>query len=55
MVCNECEESCEFTNVNENYIAHGKCWNCYSGYDKQQLTMVSIFDYLRDNHTDKQF
>ena len=55
MVCNECEESCEFTNVNESYIAHGKCWNCYSGYSKRQLTMDSIFDYLRDNHTDKQF
>ena len=55
MVCNECGGSCEFTHVNENYIAHGKCRNCYSGYSKHQLSVLNDFDNLRSNHTDEQF
>ena len=59
MACNECEEEvCEFTHINEDYVAHRKCRNCYSGYSKNQLTVDSIlsnFVNLRDNHTDKQF
>ena len=55
MVCNECGGSCEFTHVNEDYVAHGKCRNCYLGHSKHQLTVDSIFDDLRDNHTDEQF
>ena len=31
MPCNLCRESCEFTHVDENYVAHGKC-NIYAGY-----------------------
>ena len=34
MVCNVCGESCEFTHVDKDYVAHGKCRNCYSGYSK---------------------
>ena len=37
MDCEECRESWEFTHINEDYIAHGKCRNCYSGYSKRQL------------------
>ena len=55
MVCNECGESCEFTHVNGDYIAHGKCRNCYSGKRKLQLRILDNFDNLRDNHTDEQF
>ena len=32
MVCGNCGGSCKFTHVNEDYIAHGKCGNCYSEY-----------------------
>ena len=55
MVCNECGGSCEVTDVNEDYVAHGKCSNCYTGYSKRQLTVDSIFDNRRDNRTDEQF
>ena len=55
MVCNECGGSCEVTDVNEDYVAHGKCRNCYTGYSKCQLTVDSIFDNRRDNRTDEQF
>ena len=34
MSCNVCEESCEFIHVDENYVTHGKCKDCYSGYGK---------------------
>ena len=55
IVCDECGGSCEFINVNEDHTAHGKCSNCCSGYSKRQLTMDSVFNYLRYNHTDEQF
>ena len=58
MVCDNCRGSCELTHIDEDYIAHGKCKNCYSGYSKRQLNMDSIYRYsasLRANHTDKQF
>ena len=60
MVChnNECEGSCEITNVHENYVAHGKCKDCYSGYSKCQLNKNFIFDNflnLRVSHNDEQF
>ena len=42
MVCNECGGSCEFNHVNEDYIAHGKCRYCYSGYSKDQLSKLTI-------------
>ena len=54
IVCNECGGSCEFTHVNEDYIAHGKCRNCI-GYGKRQLNILNDFDNLRNNHTVKQF
>ena len=55
MVCNECGGSCEFTHVNKDYVAHGKCRNCYSGYSKRQLNILNDFDNLRDGHTGEQF
>ena len=55
MSCNECGESCEITHVCENYVAHGKCKNCYSGYGKRQLSVNSNFDNLRVSHNDEQF
>ena len=55
MVRNECGGSCEFTHVNEDYVAHGKCRNCYSGYSKHQLNIPNDFGNLRDDHTDEQF
>ena len=55
MLCNECGESCEFTHVDEYYVAHGKCRNCYSGYSKRQLSVNSEFDNLRVSHNDEQF
>ena len=55
MVCNVCEESCEFTHVDEYYVAHGKCRNCYSGYSERQLSVNSNFDNLKVGHNDEQF
>ena len=60
MVCNdnECEGSCEITHVDENYVAQGKCKDCYSGYSKRQLNKNFIFDNflnLRVSHNDEQF
>ena len=55
MSCNKCKESCEFTHVDEYYVAHGKCRNCYSGYSKRQLSVNSNFDSLRVSHNDEQF
>ena len=58
MVCNLCEESCEITHVDEYYVAHGKCKDCYSGYSKRQLNKDSIFNNflnLRVSHNDEQF
>ena len=54
--CNECRESCEITHI--DYVAHGKCRNCYSGYSKHQLNKYFIFDdfdNLRVGHNDEQF
>ena len=56
--CNECGNSCEITHIDENYIARGKCKDCYSGYSKRQLNKNFIFDNflnLRVSHNDKQF
>ena len=53
MVCDNYRGSCELTHIDENYIAHGKHRNCYSGYSKGQLNVDSIFrDFanLRANH-----
>ena len=55
MVCNVCGESCEFTHIDEDYIAHGKCRNCCSGYSKRQLSANSNFEDLRVSHNDEQF
>ena len=58
MFCNECGGSCEFTHINKEYVSHGNCRNCYSGYSKHQLSVNSIFDdfdNLRVNHNDEQF
>ena len=57
MSCNICGESCDLTHIDEDYIAHGKCKKCYSGYSKHQLDKVSIlndFDNLRVGHNDEQ-
>ena len=35
MPCNECGGSSEITHIYEDYVAHGKCKNCYSGYSKR--------------------
>ena len=58
MVCDNCKGSCELTHIDEDYIDHRKCRNCYSGYSKRQLNVDSIyraFADLRANHTDEQF
>ena len=58
MPCNVCGESCEITHKDEDYIAHGKCKKCYSGYSKHQPNKYSIFDdfdNLRVGHDDEQF
>ena len=58
MPCNEYIESCEITHIDEDYVAHGKCKKCYSGYSKRQLNKNSIFGNflnLRDSHNDEQF
>ena len=58
MPYNECGESCEITHIDEDYVAHGKCKNCYSGYNKRQLNKYFIFynfDNLRVGHNDEQF
>ena len=55
MSCNVCVESCEFTHVDEYDVAHGKCRNCYSGYNKCQISVNSEFDNLRVSHNDEQF
>ena len=58
MSCNVCRESCKFTNMDKNYVALGKCKDCYSGYSKHQLKKYFIFDNfdnLRVGHNDKQF
>ena len=60
MACNdnECEGSCEITHIDENYFAHGKCKDCYSGYSQHQLNKNFIFDNflnLRVSHNDEQF
>ena len=50
MVSNNCQESCNITHIDEDYITHGKCKECYSGYSKRQLNKDSIlndFDNLR--------
>ena len=51
-------KSCEFTHIDEDYVAHGKCKRCYSGYSELQLNKDSIlndFDSLRVAHNDQQF
>ena len=58
MICDECKGHCEITHIGEDYVAHGKCKNCYSGYSKRQLNKNSIFDNflnLRVSHNDEQF
>ena len=45
----------EEVHVNEDYVVHGKCENCYSGYSKRQLNVLNNFDNLRSYHSDKQF
>ena len=55
MLCNVCGESCKFTHIDEDYVAHGKCRNCYSGYSKCQLPANSELDNLRVSHNDEQF
>ena len=58
MLCNLCGESCEFTHIDEDYVAHGKCKNCYLGCSKHQLNKNSIFGNflnLRVSHNDEQF
>ena len=58
MPCNECGESCEITHMDEDYVAHGKCRNCYSRYSKHQLNKYFIFDdfdNLRVGHNAEQF
>ena len=58
IVCDLCGESCKFTHVDEDYVTHGKCRDCYSGYSKCQLNMNVIlkdFNNLRVSHNDEQF
>ena len=53
IVCNGCGGSCEFTHIDEGYVAHGKC-PC-SGHSKRQLSILNNIDNLRNNHADEQF
>ena len=55
MSCNVCGESCQFTHVDEYYVAYGKCRNCYSEYSKHHLSVNFNFDNLRVSHNDEQF
>ena len=58
MVCNECKDSCNLTHIDEDYVAHGKCKNCYSGYSKGELNKNSFlndFDNLGVGHNDEHF
>ena len=58
MVYNECKGDCEITYIDEDYVAHEKCRDCYSGYSKCHLNKDYIFDNflnLRVSHNDKQF
>ena len=58
MYCDLCEESCEVTHIDKDYVAHGKCKKCYSGYSKRQLNKYFIFDNfdnLNVGHNDEQF
>ena len=58
MFCNVCEESCKITHIDEDYVTHGKCRDCYSGYSKHPLNKNSIFDdfiNLRVSHNDEKF
>ena len=58
MNCNLCGEGCEITQIDEDYIAHGKCKKCYSGYSKSQLNKYFIFynfDNLRVDRNNEQF
>ena len=58
MPCNECGESCKITHIDEDYVAHRKCENCYSGCSNCQLNKYFIFynfDNLRVGHNDEQF
>ena len=55
MFYNECGGSCEFTHIDKDYVAYGKCRNCYSGCGQHQLSVNSIFDNLRVSHNDEKF
>ena len=55
MVCNLCKESCEITHTDENYIAHGKCKDCYSGQSNRQLNRNFIFDNGLDYYSEREF
>ena len=37
MKCATCSKDCKFTHIDSDYVAHGKCKNCSSGYSKRKL------------------
>ena len=42
MKCNICENSCKMSDVDENYVAHAKYEQCYSGGARKQLDGVAL-------------
>ena len=44
MKCATCSKDCEFTQIDSDYVAHGKCKNSCSGYSKRQLNREEIYE-----------
>ena len=44
MKCATCSKDCEFTHIDSDYVAHGKCKNCCSGYSKRKLNRDEIYE-----------
>ena len=40
--CNICKNPCRMSHVDENYIVHAKCQQCYSGGNTKQLDKVAL-------------
>ena len=54
MLCGSCFSEAEFTHIDHNYYAHGKCGKC-QGTSRRKLEIDLIFDNLRFGLTDEQF
>ena len=54
MWCGSCFSEAEFTHIDHNYYAQGKCGKC-QGTSRRKLEIDPIFDNLRFSLTDEQF